>query len=205
MLDLFILVQSKMIGMWMINFRTKRFSHFTKDNTFQAANASKNALFPLFFCGGYSIIWPIIVIQTILDPGRRSGIIQILPVIIIMGILSLFSLRQFLWLVRGVEHLKIDGENLTITKTGSFWIKPTVYSLALITDVRTKQQDWDRKGHSALVSENIRLTTELKNMFYKFSVGEIRFRYKNEQVRLFSNLSEHERDLVIDKIKMTEI
>lgn len=201
MFELIASLQRKMIEVWMLNLRKKKFTYHSVNNIFKAVNSSKNGLIVLWFCGGFSIVWPIVTIQILFDPAARAEIKMILPAIIVMGTISFFAFRQFLWLVKGEEHLEIDKENLTITKTGSFWTKPKVYSLALISDVRSKQEDWDRKGLHPLVSQNIQLTTELRNMFVSFSIGEIRFRHKNEQVKLFNNLTDDERNLVMEEIK----
>jgi hypothetical protein len=201
MFELIASLQRKMIGIWMLNLRKKKFIYHCVNNIFKAVNSSKNGLIVLWFCGGFSTVWPIVTIQILFDPAARAEIKMILPVIIVMGIISLFAFRQFLWLLRGEEHLEIDKENLTITKTGTFWVKPKVYSLALISDVRSKQEDWHRKGLHPLVSQNIQLTTELRNIFSSFSIGEIRFRHKNEQVKLFSNLTEDERNMVMAEIR----
>lgn len=119
---------------------------------------------------------------------------------VIHPLFGIIGLRKFLWLVNGKEVLTIDNKKLTIQKKGTFWTRDKAYELKHIKDLKSKYETEIFLSQPKKFAENHLAIKELQRTFLFFTIGEIEFKYKYKKIKLFNDLEDEERDLIISEI-----
>jgi hypothetical protein len=179
-----------------IGFNRKKFDCISTPDKLYAINTSKNTfialLFTLFSCG--------LLFTGLIEAFSDTNEITIDFVIIFFVIhlaIGILGLRQFLWLINGKQEMIIENEYLTITKKGTFFTKPKIYSLNLVTNVR-EAIDEDSLSLLDKIRNNVGLN---RKIVFGHIVGQILFDYKGKTIKLFSDLDKSERRWLINEIE----
>ena len=175
--------------------KRKRFTSWNENEIFNAENPSRNTYFNVLFSGMMSCFILVSIFGMFTGEDYISNIVFL--------ILGIIGLRQFLWITRGIEKIKIDGKNLYLTKEGSFLKKNTTYELKKISNVRAKiikneEEESEIKKH---IQDMRKTLFENHRIFFGFATGEIFFKYGYETISLFSNINDSEKKLVVSEIE----
>ena len=117
----------------MSNSRLKRkeFTYRYEDQKFIVENPSDNTHIAIIITG----ITSFLIFPAIYQIFARKIDFFACATLLAVG---LFGLRQFLWLIKGIEKIEIDKENLTIKREGSFLKKSNTYELRKIKSLKAK-------------------------------------------------------------------
>ncbi|MGX1927762.1 hypothetical protein [Flagellimonas sp. 2504JD4-2] len=165
-----------------------------KDGLF-ALNNSRNSfislVFTLFSCGlFFSGFIESYINGTEISPGF------ILIFFVVHPIVALIGLRQFLWLLRGRQELRIDNGKMTLTKRGTFLTKAKVFELAQVVNLRSAVDET-----SLSLFDKILLNGALyRKLLFSHIMGEILFDYKGKKVKLFNELTDAQKSELITEI-----
>ena len=182
------------------NIGKPKFKYYTENGIFYAENNSRKNFFALLFFGMLSFF---IVSGLILLINEKEISLELIVIgFIIHPIVGIFGLRKFLWLIRGREIISIDGENMKISKSGTFWIKDKIFKKSDIKNLRDKFEDEDyNKTPFEFFNEYRNSIKEYNRGMIYLTIGEVLFDYKYSKVRVFSWLNKNERQILIVEMK----
>lgn len=179
-----------------IGLNRKKFDCVSTPDKLHAMNTSKNTfialLFTFFSCG--------LLFSGLIEASNGKNEITIGFAIVFFVIhftVGLLGLRQFLWLINGRQEMIIENGNLTLTKKGTFFTKTKIYSINLVTNIRTAI-DEDSLSLFDKIRYNIGLN---RKVLFGHIIGQILFDYKGKTVKLFNDLDKSERLSLINEIE----
>ena len=159
-------------------------------------NTSKNTfialLFTFFSCG--------LLFSGLIEAMNGKNEITVDFVIVffvIHFIVGLIGLRQFLWLINGRQEMTIENGSLTLAKRGTFIVKPKVYSLDVVKNIR-QATDEDSLSLFDKIQLNIGLN---RKVLFGHIVGQILFDYNGKTVKVFNDLNKNERMTLINEME----
>ncbi|WP_420287270.1 hypothetical protein VT569_04975 [Flavobacterium psychrophilum] len=121
---------------------------------------------------------------------------------IILLIFGVYGLRQFLWLINGIEKIEIDKENLYVKRTGSFLKKSSTYQLKKIKSVKAKTKNIQGKTeiekHILEIQESFH---ENHSVFFGYHSDDIFFKYGFETISILNDLNNEQKELIISEIE----
>ncbi len=110
---------------------------------------------------------------------------------LIWGFYLCFVYRTFFWTIFGREQIQITENNLIISKSGSFFVRPSTYNFREIRNIRIE----NRKFNFLDFFVSRTSLTSLK------SWGCIVFDYKNKTINFGGNIDNTKAEKVIERIK----
>ena len=174
----------------------KKFECISTPDKLYAINTSKNTfialLFTLLSCG--------LLFSGLIEvfSGKNEITIDFVIIFFVIHLAAGFlGLRQFLWLINGRQEMIIENGNLTLTKKGTFFTKPKIYPLNLVTNVR-EAIDEDSLSLLDKIRNNVGLS---RKIIFGHIIGQILFDYKGNTIKVFSDLDKSERRRLINEME----
>jgi hypothetical protein len=178
-----------------IGLNRKRFEILPKSDSLFALNDSRNTFlamaFTLFSCGLFFSG----IIEGFIN-GNEITTEFIVVFFVIHPFVGAIGLRQFLWLINGRQELRIENENLSLIKKGTFLTKKQTFELKYIENIG-KEINAESLPLYEKILWNIKLNQKL---LFSHIIGEIIFDYKGKKIKLFNQLTEEQKTKLINEI-----
>lgn len=118
--------------------------------------------------------------EVLLIKGSNFSDFKAILILPIFSLYLLFVYRLFFWTLFGKERVQITTESLTISKVGTFFVKPETYTLSKIKNIRIKDIKF---SYANFIVSRTGLTS-LR------SYGCIVFDYENRTVNFGGNMDD---------------
>lgn len=113
--------------------------------------------------------------------------------VILLGLYLFFVYRTFFWTLFGREQVSITQDSLIISKSGTIFLKPNVYKLKEIRNIRIENREFSFLDFFASRTS----LTSLK------AWGCIVFDYENKAVNFGGNVNHRKAETIIEIIKQS--
>jgi hypothetical protein len=175
-------------------FNRKKFEINSTAERFYSMNTSKNTFIALLFtlvASGHLFSGLFLG----LNSAEKLGFEFYLMSLFFFAV-GLIGFRQFLWLTNGRQELTIENGTLTLYKKGAFLMKPKIYLMKKVENVRHAFDEENLTLYDK-IQNNIRLN---RKVLFGHIFGQILFDYDGKIIKIFSDLDKGERIKLINEI-----